>query len=104
MNELPAVWLGDPAEDGADPYLIFELQDPLIFSVSRDMLVMPIVVLERNGEEVDRQLAMLMQYSGDKLMRTLALSGEFEPGTRWLLERGLDDQPTISQLATDDSN
>lgn len=69
MIEIPVVWCPryDPDEYDSEPYLIFELEEET-FAVDSDQVILRIILLERNGEEVDRQPAYLKQYGGPSLM------------------------------------
>lgn len=69
MNEIPVIWCPrfDPEEYETEPYLIFELEEET-FAVDSDQVILRVILLERNGEEVDRQPAYLKQFGGASLM------------------------------------
>lgn len=88
MNRLPTVWVEAPDEDDDDDFdrtLSFRLREEWC-AVDRDQLVLPISVLERDGEELDEpKPAILLQYGGESLLNDMLLEGGSESGSSWLL-------------------
>jgi len=88
MNRVPTVWVEAPDEDDDEDFdrsLTFELREEWC-AVDRDQLVLPIKVLERNGEPLDEDRpALLMQYGGEGLLNDMLLDGGVERGGKYLL-------------------
>jgi len=91
MNRIPVVWVETPDEDDDDDLdrsITFRLRGEWC-SVDRDQLVLPITLLERNGQEIaEPEPALLMQYGGEGLLNDLLLEtgGEVEAGQKYLLQ------------------
>lgn len=103
MNRLPTVWVEAPDEDDSDDVsrsLVFRLRDDWC-AVDRDQFVLPVEVVERDGEDLDEpRPALLMQYGGESLLNQMLLDaeGQPEPGSRWLLDHSEGFGRTIEQL------
>lgn len=91
MNRLQVVWCETPDEDAEtveerDRYICFRVTDDW-FSVDSDQLILPIVLLERNGETFDEPVpAILKQYGGESMLNDMLLSDvELEKGSEWMI-------------------
>jgi hypothetical protein len=88
MKRLPVFWV--PAPDEEDPedidrYIGFTLREEWV-CVDDDQLILPISLVERDGDSFDPQPGILKQYGGEGLLNDLLMSDrELEKGTKWVL-------------------
>lgn len=88
MNRRPVVWV--PAPDEEDPedfdrYIAFRVAGEWL-AVDADQLILPIVLVERDGEEIDEQPAILKQYGGEGLLNDLLMAEQdLEQGSEWIV-------------------
>lgn len=107
FHRLDAVWVEAPEEDDDDDLersLTFRLRDQFAV-VDRDQLVLPITVLERNGEALEEpKPAMLMQYGGEGLLNDLILEADYQPeaGMKFLLTHAEGFGRDLTLLTDDD--
>lgn len=91
MNRLPTVWVEAPDEDDPDDLshsVTFRLREQWC-AVDRDQLVLPVTIVERDGEALEESRpAVLMQYGGEGLLNQMLLEAEGtpEPGSFWVLD------------------
>lgn len=91
MNRLTVVWCEKPDEDdprGAENSITFRVTDEWL-AVDHDQLILPIVLLERDGEKLhEPQPSILKQYGGEQVLNSILLNDEdFEPGSEWTITR-----------------
>lgn len=98
MNRLPVFWVQRPDEDSDDPAettrsISFRVTEDWL-STDADQLILPIRLLERNGEEVnggDGHAGLLKQYGGERLLNDLLMDEEaLESGSHWVIEYSAD--------------
>lgn len=93
MDKKEVVWVTKPEDDapsGASSSITFRLSGEW-WAVDQDQLLLPITLLERDGEEIGEDgglSAVLKQYGGDGVLNSMLLSDQkVEPGSTWRLER-----------------
>jgi len=88
MKRMPVYWV--PAPDEEDPedqdhYIGFILREEWV-AVDDDQLILPISLIERDGENFDPEPGLLKQYGGEALLNDLLMSDtELEKGTKWII-------------------
>lgn len=95
MNRLPVFWVQRPDEDAdVDTRSItFRVTEDWLATDS-DQLILPITLLERDGEEVnggDGHPGLLKQYGGEGLLNDLLMDErELESGSVWVIDYSTD--------------
>lgn len=89
MKRLPVFWVSAPDEQETDDFersITFRVTDDWL-AVDSDQLILPITLIERDGEQLDEpEPGLLKQYGGEMLLNDLLLAEQdLEAGTRWLL-------------------
>jgi len=79
-ERLPVVWCQRPDDDNDDvpddPYIIFRVARPAFWAVDSDQFILPVNILERNGESYDHpRLALLKQYGGSNVAMDMMTAG-----------------------------
>lgn len=86
MKEYPAVYVNRHEDkDEPKPYGIFEVLGGQLswYAVDGGQLVMPVRMLEKDGQSFDGEPTVLLkQYGGDRLARSI-LQEQLEPGDRF---------------------
>lgn len=92
MNRLPVFWVQRPDEDDPDDgerSITFRVTEDWL-AVDADQLILPISLLERNGEPVGDggKPGLLKQYGGEGLLNDLLLDAEqdVEPGATFVIQ------------------
>lgn len=97
MNRLQPIWVQRPGED-EDPddnerSITFRVTDEWVMT-DADQLVMPIRLLERDGEPVndgDGAIGILKQYGGEALLNDLLMDEQdLEAGSTWCISYSAD--------------
>lgn len=89
MNRLPVFWVPAPDEDDSedwDRYIAFRVREDWV-AVDSDQLLLPVTLLERDGENLeDPQPGLLKQYGGEGLLNDMLMADEdLEKGTEWIV-------------------
>lgn len=104
MNRKETIWCPAPDDDDdADQHdIAFRVADDWLAVDGRE-LILPIVMLERDGEDLsDPFPAILKQFGGQSLLNDMLLSDyDVEEGSEWMLVRTAD-RTTIDGIPTDD--
>ena len=96
MKRLPVFWVQRPDDDDPDDStrsITFRVTEDWLATDS-DQLILPIRLLERDGEPVnggDGHLGLLKQYGGERLLNDLLMDGEpLEAGSTWIIDYSAD--------------
>jgi len=95
VNRLQPIWVERPDEDAEETErsITFRLTDDWVMT-DADQLLLPIRLLERNGEPVnggDGAHGILKQYGGEGLLNSMLMEGQdMEPGTHWCISYSAD--------------
>lgn len=93
MNRKEFIWCPAPeVDEGVHAHsLTFRIADSWLGVDGRE-LVMPIVLLERDGEELAEPLpSILKQFGGQALLNDMLLSDyDVEEGSEWMIDRTAD--------------
>lgn len=88
MERLPTFWVAtndQEEEQAVDRYICVRLRDEWL-AVDDDQLIMPVTLLERDGEDLDPEPGLLKQYGGERLLNDLLMADtDFEAGTEWII-------------------
>lgn len=91
MNRVDVIWcesVDDDAPQGTENSICFRVTDGWV-ATDQDQLLLSIMLLERDGEELDEpQPAVLKQYGGEQVLNSMLLSDQdLEAGSEWEIRR-----------------
>lgn len=85
MNRSEVEWVARPSDDDdrTDSYMIFRVTEEW-FAVDAEQLILPIAVIEKDGEERNGTPAILKQYGGERLLNDMLMcEQQLEAGSTW---------------------
>jgi hypothetical protein len=91
MDRIEVIWcesVEDDAPQGTENSIRFRVVEEWV-ATDQDQLLLPVTLLERDGEELDESVpSILKQYGGEQVLNSMLLSDQdLEVGSEWEIRR-----------------